>query len=161
MSRTVIKYDTVQHPIEDILDLEPGTTIVPKVETVPTVLTPIDEYDNKDNEIETQFQEVYDAAMTAFEITTESVSQIEPKYRARNEEVAVQYLNTALAAARDKSQMKQHKDKVNINKVKASSAKTVNNNLIVGDRNEILKTLMKADKNENLVDTIPTESTDK
>lgn len=130
------------HPLEDALDIEPGTTIIPRVEAIPTVLTPSEDYDTKDDEIETQFQEVYDAAMTAFEVTSETVMQIEPKYRARNEEVAVQYLNTALAAAREKSSLKQHKDKITVTKVKAMKPGTVNNNLIVADRNEILKQLM-------------------
>ncbi len=142
MGRTQITFEETDHPLEDILDIEPGTTIVPKVEHVPTILTPMEEYDAKDNEIESQFQEVYDAAMTAFETASDSVAQIEPKYRARNEEVAVQYLNTALSAARDKAHVKQHKDKVHNNKVKASGHKTVNNKHIVGNRNEILKTLM-------------------
>lgn len=134
-----------EHVLEATFDIEPGTTIVPVVETIPTVLTPAEEYDNKDVEIEQQFQEVYDAAMTAFEVTSETVSQIEPKYRARNEEVAVQYLNTALAAAREKAGLKGHKDKMAVTKVKASGPQTVNNNLIVADRNEILKKLISSD----------------
>lgn len=145
MTRTVVTFEPADHPMEDVLDIEPGTTIIPKVEAVPTVLTPAQEYDGKDNEIEGQFQEVYDAAMTAFETTSETVNQIEPKYRARNEEVAVQYLNTALAAAREKAGLKQHKDKVTVAKGKISGPSTVNNNLIVADRNEILKKLLGKD----------------
>lgn len=129
--------------MEEVLDIEPGTTIVPTTEMVPTERTPCEEYDPKDDEIEEQFQEVYDVAMTAFETTSETVSSIEPKYRARNEEVAIQYLNTALAAARDKAALKQHKDKISITKFKAAGPKTVNNNLIVADRNDMLKNLLK------------------
>jgi len=145
MVRTVVTFEPADHPMEDVLDIEPGTTIIPRVEAVPTVLTPAQEYDGKDNEIEGQFQEVYDAAMTAFEVSSETVAQVEPKYRARNEEVAVQYLNTALAAAREKAQLKQHKDKVTVAKGKISGPSTVNNNLIVADRNEILKKLLGKD----------------
>lgn len=141
MTRTIVKYEQTDHPMEDVLDIESGTTIVPRVETIPTELVPIEEYDDKDVEVEKQFQEVYDAAMTAFEVTSTTVEQIEPKYRARNEEVAIQYLNTALAAAREKSLMKQHKDKLSVSKGKISGPKTVNQNLFVGNRNELLKEL--------------------
>lgn len=127
--------------MEEILDIEPGTTIMERVETLPSEIVAAEEYDNKDNEIEKQFQEVYDSAMTAFEYASETTQVIEPKYRARNEEIAVQYLNTALAAAREKAMLKQHKDKVSVAKGKAMAPKTVNNNLIVADRNEILKSL--------------------
>lgn len=142
MSRYVVSYDKKDHPMEEVLDIESGTTIVPSVEVVPTERTPCEEYDPKDDEIEEQFQEIYDVAMTAFESTSETVASIEPKYRARNEEVAIQYLNTALAAARDKAGLKQHKDKISITKVKASGPRTVNNNLIVADRNDMLKKLL-------------------
>jgi len=147
MSRQVVKYEEeTEHPMEDIFDIEKGTTVVERVETLPTPLVPMEEYDEKDDEIEKQFQEVYDAAMTAFEITSESVQQVEPKFRARNEEVAVQYLSTALQAANAKSSLKMHKDKVSVTKTKASTPNTVNNNLIV-DRNDLLKQILaKGDK---------------
>lgn len=146
MVQRVVKEVAVAHPMEDIFDIEEGTTIVERVETLPTPLAPMEEYDVKDDEIEKQFQEVYDAAMTAFEITSESVQQVEPKFRARNEEVAVQYLTTALAAANSKAGLKQHKDKVSVSKVKASTPGTVHNNLIVADRNDILKQIVEKAK---------------
>lgn len=142
MVQTVKTEVVVAHPMEDIFDIEECTTVVERVDTIPTELVAIDQYDVKDNEIEKQFQEVYDAAMTAFETTSESVMQVEPKFRARNEEVAVQYLTAALGAAREKALLKQHKDKVTITKAKATAPGTVNNNLIVADRNEILKQLL-------------------
>jgi hypothetical protein len=148
MVQKVVKEVAVAHPMEDIFEIEEGTTLVERVETIPTPLAPIQEYDVKDNEIEKQFQEVYDAAMTAFEITSESVQQVEPKFRARNEEVAVQYLTAALSAASQKAALKQHKDKVSITKVKATTPNTVNNNLIVSDRNELLKQILNKPKSE-------------
>ena len=65
-------------------------------------------------------------ALEAFENQQEESDVIDPKYRARNAEVAVQYLKTALEAAREKRQMKEHKDKVVTKK-----AGTVNNNVVV------------------------------
>lgn len=140
--KRVTKQVAVSHPMEDVFDIEEGTTVVERTQVVQSDLAPIDEYDVKDNEIERQFQEVYDAAMTAFETTSETVMQVEPKFRARNEEVAVQYLSTALNAAREKALLKQHKDKINVSKIKASTPGTLNQNLIVADRNEILKEIL-------------------
>lgn len=132
---------TVEHPLEEILDIDPGTTIVPRKE-VSTDLVAVDQYDDKDVEIDTQIQNIYDAAMGAFETQMEEAELVEGKYKARNGEVAVQFLNAALSAAREKANLKQHKDKAALaqNKIKGSS--TVNNNLIVADRNELLKRFM-------------------
>ena len=134
-------YEEIYHPMEDMLDIEPGTTQVPATIERSTELVAHEEFDAKDKEIEEQYQEVYDAAMGAFEQQSMDSEVIEPKYRARNQEVAVQFLNAALQAAKEKGGMKQHKDKLNVAKVKANSAGTTNNNLIVADRNEILKHL--------------------
>lgn len=138
------KQVVIEHPMEEVLDIEPGTTIATVVERS-TELVVAEEFDEKDNEIEGQMQEVYDAAMSAFEQQSMDSEVIEPKYRARNQEVAVQFLNTALSAVKEKSSLKQHKDRINIDRVKAAKAGTTNNNLIVADRNEILKHIMGQD----------------
>jgi len=130
----------VDHPLEDIFDIEPGTTLIPRTEKS-TELVVAEEYDDKDKEIEDQFQQIYDAALAAFEDQLAESEVIEGKYKARNMEVGVQLLNTALTAAKEKSNMKQHKDKTAVDKGKLKG-KTVNhNNLIIADRNDILKTL--------------------
>lgn len=134
-------FKIVNHPMEEILELESGSTLIPAPPQRNTELVVADEYDHKDKEIEEQFQEVYDAAMDAYETQAADTETVEPKYRARNQEVAVQYLNTALNAAREKASMKQFKDKM-LNDRKAAGPKTVNNNLVVADRNEILKQIM-------------------
>jgi hypothetical protein len=142
-------YKIIEHPMETVLDLETGTTLIPAVEQRNTELATVEEYDGKDKEIETQFQEVYDAAMDAYEMQASDTETIEPKYRARNQEVAVQYLNTALNAAREKANLKQFKDKLANDKRIIAGPKTVNQNLIVADRNEILKQLMgKSDEDD-------------
>lgn len=137
-----------EHPMEEVLELESGTTLVPHKERT-TELALSEHYDDKDSEIEGQFQEVYDAAMEAFDETAAESDLIEPKFRARNKEVAVQFLNTALNAAREKSTLKQHKDKVAVEVGKVqNSGKTVNNNLVVADRNELLKMMGKGKEHE-------------
>ena len=131
----------IEHPMEQVFDLEPGSTAVDTLPSRQTELVTADEYDDKDQEIETQFQEVYDSAMDAFDQQSHDSSMIEPKYRARSQEVAVQFLSAALSAAKEKASLKVHKDKLNVTKIKAKNAGTTNNNLIVADRNDILKHL--------------------
>ena len=133
---------TVTHPMEYFLNIEEGSTPLVTIEQRSTELVIAPEFDEKDKEIEEQFQEVYDAAMTVFETQCQGFELIESQYRARSQEVAAQFLNTALAAAKEKSNMKQHADKLAILKVKASTPNTVNQNLIVADRNELLKRIM-------------------
>lgn len=137
------KEKEIFHPMEEVLEIEPGTTIATVVERS-TDLIVSDQMDEKDQEIDEQMQEIYDAAMSAFDKQSTDSEIIEPKYRARNQEVAVQFLNTALNAAKEKSTMKQHKDKLAVEK-KAAGPKTLNQNLIVADRNEVLKHIMKKD----------------
>lgn len=138
---------TIEHPMEEILDIEPGTTIATVVERN-TELVVADEFDAKDQEIEGQMQEVYEAAMEAFEDQCNDNQVIEPKYRARNQEVAVQFLNAALNAAKEKSTLKQHKDKLAVAQARAVGPKTLNQNLIVADRNDILKHIMNGDQKD-------------
>lgn len=135
-------FKIIEHPMEGVLDIEPGTTQVPAIPQRNTELVVADEYDRKDEEIEGQFQEVYDAAMDAYEQQVVDTETVEPKYRARNQEVAVQYLNTALNAAKEKSNMKQFKDKMLNDRKNTKGPATVNNNLVVADRNDLLKQIL-------------------
>ena len=118
----------IAHPLEEIFDIEECTTVVPYTE-VKTDLVPYEPYDEKDNELESQLQDLYDLALEAFENQQEEQETIDPKYKARNAEVAVQYLKTALEATREKRMMKEHKDKVDSKK--ETGPGTVNNNLIM------------------------------
>ena len=141
-------YKVISHPLEDVLDIESGTTLLPALPERNTELVTAEQYDNKDTEIEGQFQEVYDAAMDAYEQQAKDAETVDPKYRARNQEVAVQYLNTALNAAKEKATMKQFKDKIVNDRRSSKGPSTVNNNLVVADRNEILRQIMGRNKNE-------------
>lgn len=126
------------HPLEEFFNIKPGTTVVEHVERS-SELTVVDHsaYDDKDKEIESQFEEVYDAAMETFHDTIEQLDDIEPKYKNKSREVAVQFLNAALAAAEKKAVMKANKDKL---ESKASTNNYTQNNLIF-DRNELLKSI--------------------
>ena len=138
--KTITETTTINHPLETLFGIEPGTTEVYS-ERVQSPNIDIELYDEKDKEIEEQFQEVYDAAMTSFADQAGLLSVSDPKFNARNMEVANTFLNTALAAAKEKAALKLGKEK-NVN---TSSPKTVNNNLIM-DRNELLKMLKDSTK---------------
>lgn len=101
------------HPLEDIFGLPSGTTEVTVIQRN-TQLVEHSDFDDKDSEIEEQFQEVYDVAMSTFENQVEMLERAEtdPKYVARQMEVAAQFLNTALAAAKEKANLKTTKDKL-------------------------------------------------
>lgn len=144
MDTKIIEVETlVEHPMEGVLDIYPGSTVHQAMERQTSDIseTTTEAYDNKDTEIETQFQEVYDAAMDAYDSQMNTSESVEGRYAARNGEVAVQFLNAALNAAKEKSNVKQHKDKLSIARGKLTGAGTTNNNLIVADRNDILKAL--------------------
>ena len=156
----VTKQKFVESPFEKVLNIEPGNTLAEYEERLPAELVDHQEYDEKDKEIEEQFQDVYEKAMDAFDAQSDIVDTVEGKYAARNAEVASQFLNTALNAAKEKSTLKQHKDKVEIAKQRAGAAKTVNNNLIV-DRNDLLKMLQQNEEMDTEIkDITPTDETD-
>ena len=150
MTEVIKKEKTIIHPLEEALNIERGTTVVEYNEVVPTELLPHETYDEKDNEIEDQLQEVYDKAMAAFDVQAEITDIVEGKYSARNGEVAVQYLNTALQAVNSKANLKQHKDKLEVAKEKISTPNKVQNNLIVTDHSDLLRQILnKKDEVDN------------
>lgn len=103
----------IEHPCEELFEIESGTTAITIAAPRNTELVEVPQYDGKDMEIEEQYQEVYDKAMDAFDESQSNMEGVEGKHRARNSEVAVTMLNTALQAAKEKANLKQHKDKLN------------------------------------------------
>ena len=142
------KEKTVDHPLEDIFDIEKNTTVVEYNEVVPANVSDVPVYDEKDNEIDLQFEEVYVKAMSNVITLGDEIERVEGKYKSRLGEITATMLTVALNAAREKREMKQHKDKMLIQKETAGPS-TVNNNLVVTDRNEILKLLQNSRDNKN------------
>lgn len=62
--------------------------------------------DEEDTEIDRKIDEVYEAAIGAFNTQTAYTELIEPRYAARNAEVAANYLNIALNAATSRARVK-------------------------------------------------------
>lgn len=140
----------IEHPAENIFDITPGTTMIEQVQVEQEMLQPV-EYDNKDMEVEEQLQTVFTAAMSAFETQQFNSEGADPKFQSRAMEVANAFLNTALAAAMGKSQLKQHKDKLKKPVITAVSNNTTNNTLIM-DRNELLKMIQNGVQDGDVVD---------
>lgn len=139
------KNNTIEHPLEEVLDIDSGSTLIPYTESLPTETVEVELYDEKDTEIDGQIQEIYDAAMSAFEAQMEEAELVEGKYKARNGEVAVQFLNAALSAAREKANLKSHKDKIKVSENKISGGTTIRDSqVVIADRNEILKRLAQS-----------------
>ena len=141
--------ELVNHPMEDVLDIESGSTQRPiaQYEKKDPIVT--QDYDTADEDINGNFQEIFDTAMDAYEQQALDIDAIEPKYRARNQEVAVQYLNTALSAAKEKANLKMHKDKMKTKRETAGPKSVTQQGIIVADRNELLKQLMGGEKEVN------------
>ena len=138
------KTKEIAHPLEDAFGIPKGTTPIEFTEAVSQEVVVTEEYDDKDTEIEQQLQEVYELALAEFE--QQSGRPVDPRYAARSGEVAAQFLNTALQAVKHKADIKGLKDKLKTKPANRDSgeAKTVNNNLIVTQR-DLLKAMEDAD----------------
>ena len=135
-------------PMEDFLNIESESTILTRMERE-TELSKAPEYDEKDNEIEIGYQEIADKAINGYELLVDEIETVEGKFKARLSEVAVQHLNTALAAVNAKAKLKEHKDKI-IKKAN-SGAKTINNTLII-NREELLDSILNTKETPQVID---------
>jgi epoxyqueuosine reductase QueG len=126
----------VSHPLEETFNIQEHTTLVPYKEVTSTLVVH-EPYDNKDNEIEQQLQDLYDMSIEAYENQLDESDVVEGKYKARNGEVAVQFLRMALDSVREKSLLKQHKDGIEVSK----KTPATNPNGMIVDRNTLLRAL--------------------
>lgn len=138
----VTKEKTVEHPLEELFDIEPNSTIVEYQEFIPAEVVEMPNYDAKDNEIESKLEEIYTLAIGNVGAIADEMDRVEGKYKARIGEVTATMLNVALGAVKQKADLKAHKDKMTVEKANAGTPKTLNQNLVVADRNEILKALL-------------------
>jgi len=130
----------IEHPLEFAMGIEPGSTLVQKTKVeLNTVETDI--LDEKDVENEKQLDSLIEDALGVFEMYKEQIEITDDSKKARMGEVALMYLELARKAVTDKMTLKGNKEKL-LAKVNSKPQKTVNN-LIVADRNEILKSLNK------------------
>lgn len=150
----------INHPMEDVLGIEPGSTTVTEFAMIPQELVEHGDYDAKDNEIEGQIQEVYELAVQAFHQQMGTFATTEDRNRPRNMEVANAFLQTALQAVSAKTTLKTNKDR-NLTRAKSSSQPTsVTNNTLVMDRNSLMKMLRDVPPEDNAGATYDHDGTD-
>lgn len=136
----------IESPIEGIFDIEPGTTLSNIQVTAREPVATENEKDADDVVVDSQLATVYDYAIEAFEAQSEQIQTIDPKFAARNAEVAAQYLKIALDATTGKAKIKLEREK-NLPINNKPGVVTNNNNIIVADRNAILRELMSFNNN--------------
>jgi hypothetical protein len=128
-------------PLEETFEVEPYVkSDVIEYEEKDNIVG--ESYDEKDKSLDEEFDNVYVKALDAYSSLSEELEFVEGKYKARVGEVSNQFLNTALNAAKEKANLKGHKD----NLVMKETNKTTNNNLFVGNHEELLKLLKDTKK---------------
>jgi len=120
------------------IEEEYGVAEQPK-QDVSTTEPPVDHKDADDVLIEQRIDEIYTAALDAFKAQQEYLEVIEPRYAARNAEVAANYLNIALSAVNSRSKAKTDRKRANQSFVPYANGGKTTNNVLIADRNEILK----------------------
>lgn len=135
------------HPLEDVLGIEENTTEVIRYERN-TELLEYDPFDDKEKEIEKQYQEIADLAINSYKKLDEITENADTKLVARLTEVKMQSLNMALGALEKRARLKETKDRA-IAKADAVKQKgnTTNQAVFIMDRNQMLS--MMRDKLES------------
>lgn len=147
----------IKNPLEDVFNMresidieaEYGMTEVPAQAEQPEG-PPVDHKDEDDVLIEKRIDEVYDAAIGAFKAQQEYLEVIEPRYAARNSEVAANFLNIALSAANSRARVKTDRKRANQSFVPYANGGKTTNNILIADRNEILKMITVDDTPKEL-----------
>ena len=105
----------------------------------------------EDLKIDGQIDVIHGAAINAFEAQHRLSQEVDPKFSARNAEVAAQYLKIALDAVGTRVDTKFKRAKI---RAEANAGpRQVQNNLIVADRNDLLKNLFNNDKKGDIIDS--------
>jgi hypothetical protein len=99
---------------------------------------PLAEKDEEDVEIDRKIDAVHDAAMDTFQQQMQYAEIVEPRYAARNAEVAANYLNIALSAVSVRAKVKIDRKKT---ATFAPFAGRNPNGTVVASREEILRML--------------------
>ena len=106
----------IKHPLDDVFNITgevdipgPGQAIASVADLagdLPQAQPTPDIKDADDVLVEERLDLVYDEALSAFRNLNAYTEVIEPRYAARNAEVAANYLNIALAAATSRAKVK-------------------------------------------------------
>jgi len=136
---TTTQYRHIDHPMEDLLDITPGSTVVEYEQVLPDTVAH-EQYDDKDGEIDDKLETIYATAMSAVASTVDAIETVEGKFKARMSEVTATMLSVALNAIKEKSTIKQHKDKLR-SAPTTTGPHTVNNTLVTTSFSDLVKTI--------------------
>lgn len=133
----------IEHPLDQLFQTETTTNQLkpqePKqAEIVAAKVEHTPEKDAEDIAIDDKIDAVYDAALEAYQHQTAMVEILEPRYAARNAEVAANYLNIALNAAATRAKIKGDRKK-SAQFVPFTAGNGANQGVVVASREEILK----------------------
>ena len=137
----------IKNPLEDVFNMRESVDIEAEYGMAEVTVQaqqpndlPVDLKDADDTLIEERIDAIYDAAMDAYKAQQGYLEIIEPRYAARNAEVAANFLNIALSAANSRAKVKTDRKRANQSFVPyANGGGKTTNNIIIADRNEILK----------------------
>lgn len=105
-----------------------------------------EEKDDEDREVDAKIDAIYDAALETFQQQTEYTQIIEPRYAARNAEVAASYLTIALNAVATRAKVKGERKR---QAAFVPYAGKTQNNVVVASREEIMRMIsIDADRKE-------------
>lgn len=147
---------TTQHPLDNVFNIEGGsdldieqeygmTEVSKNAVASPTSAQLVNVPDVKDEDdilVETRLDEIHAAAMEAFRNQTAYTEIIEPRFAARNAEVAANYLNIALQAVNSRAKNKVERKRANAPFVPFANQGGGNKsttNVVIASREEILK----------------------
>lgn len=151
----MIKENLKTHPLESVFNINPGSTYdmtvsEDKQDTMIAVpqqaIAQTYQDDSEDLDITQKIETIFEAAMDAYENQVALTEIVEPRYAARNAEVAAQYLNTALNATALKARTKNDKRKTAPFIPFGNNTNISGNNIVVADRNQILEMLRNKDR---------------
>jgi hypothetical protein len=151
------KTDTkLTNPLDDLFDID-GTDRNEMIEYRQATSEEIEVIDGdkavevqkneEDKQIDSKIDAVYDAALETFQNQMAYTQIIEPRYAARNAEVAASYLNIALQAAAARAKIKGDRKRAGQSILNAGGNK-ITNNTIVASREEILR-MISVDKDKH------------
>lgn len=163
------------HPLEKVFDLDPiawqSPTVKPVSEREKALIDPISgeivqrstepdgaalekEERLEDLHIDGQLENIHIAAMDAYDKQVRMTEEVDPRFAARNAEVAAQYLTIALNATNSRVDAKFKRQKIRIAKADVGQGNTTvtNSNVIIADRNAVLKALLEKGKKDDPID---------
>lgn len=134
-----------ENPLDNLFDVDPaGPNEVVEYDQVTdselaamAAPAPPTEKDAEDTEVDKKIDAVYDAALETFQNQMAYTEIIEPRYAARNAEVAASYLNIALQAAATRARVKG--DRKRQAGFIPGMGNKITNNTIVATRDEIMR----------------------